>query len=221
MFSKWLPLFLQLCCGWDTITGLGAFVLLSLAFDEPAIFWVLMVGGFCAYLPDLDFIPYLLLRKRLHLVGHWVLGHYPPIVLPLVAASAWVATLVMWPGHAVFIVLLATICTAGHFVHDSGAKRGGFHLLAPFTPDWRIRFTLHKPEIWAHYRIHCWGIKLQSSEDVQSIYDANRARSQAGGSAREVIGRVELVTRTQFVVFGICIAGLALLIARNGYRMPF
>lgn len=220
MFSKWFPLIRQLMFGWDTITGLGTFIVLSFVFDVPANLWVLVFAGVCAYLPDFDFIAFLLLRKRLNLTtGHWVFGHYPTIVLPLVVMGTWLTTSVVWPGHVAFLTILATSCTVGHFIHDS-TKRGGFHLLAPFTADGRISFTLRDPMIWTHYRIGWQGVRVESREDTASIYTLTETLAQQDGNG-EVTGRVEPVTRNQVVSLGVCIAGFGWLLVRNGYQLPF
>lgn len=210
---------LQLMFGWDTITGLGAFALLSLAFDEPANVYVLLFAGFCAYLPDIDMIPFMLLRKRLGiLTGHWVFFHHPPIVLPVVLCASLLGAPVFYPGHTAFITTLALVCVVGHFIHDASAKPGGFHLLSPFTRDRKIQFTLRQPWIWKHYRIGLWGIREESREDMMGIYEGTAWLASTGN---ELGGRTEVVTKAQLGSFGACVVSVLSLIMLNGLMLPF
>lgn len=215
----WKAILLQLLFGWDTITGLGVFALLSLAFGEPANVYVLAFAGFCAYLPDLDMIPFTLLRKRLNITtGHWMFFHHPPIVLSLVAPASWFGAGVLYPGHEWFIMTLAVACITGHFIHDASAKPGGFHLFSPLTRDGSLRFTLRQPWIWKHYRIGLWGIREESRADMMSIYEETARLAKSGN---ELGGRTEVVTLTQVKAFIACGIPMAALITMNGYSLPF
>ena len=216
----------QLIFGWDTSIGVWAFVLLSFLFNQPASLWVLMVAGFCAYLPDLDFIPFLALRRRFNVtVGHWVFGHYPIIVLPLEAAFVGIITSIAWPGHVIFLVTLVLVCTSGHFIHDASALPYGFQLLAPITKDGRVRFPIplteeHPMDLYTHYRIG-WGkiIGIAPRELTQKMYDDCEDWTKSGGS--EIGGRVEPVTTYQITAFWLGIAGIVILVIKNGLTWPF
>jgi hypothetical protein len=225
--NKLLPLAKQLMFGVDTTIGLSVFIIFSFSFGQPASLIALMIAGFCAYAPDLDLIPFMLLRKKLVVtVGHWVFGHYPVIVLPAIASTLWLVAHEFKSGHEAYLVVMGTTCTLAHFCHDcldsdhednEVVKKGGFHLLAPFTSDGRIRFTLHEPWIWAHYVIgYPFGIRRAPQKDVLSLYSETMRLAQ-GNAWGEITGRVEKHSLGETVAFAICIAGLGLLVAKNGF----
>ena len=156
---NWLPLVQQIAFGWDTNIALYSFVMLSFLFGEGANLWFFCIAGIAAYLPDLDLIPFLLLRKRMHIAGHWVFGHYPIIILPLEVATVGIIALTVCQHHALFLISLVVVCTIGHFVHDAAAKSHGFHLLAPFTREGLVRFTLAiLAALWVHYTVGWTGV---------------------------------------------------------------
>ena len=218
----------QLIFGWDTTIGLWGFVILSSLFGEPANLYVLAVAGACAYLPDFDFAPFFALRRRLNITyGHWVFGHYPPVVLPLEVASVYGIANGLWPGHVMFVICLAIVCTSGHFIHDA-LKPHGFHFLAPLTKDGRVRFPMpwtehHPRDLYVHYQvIPQWPfITVASPQAVQLMYDDTARMTQSGRGANEIAGRVEPVTVVQLIAFWLGLAGLATLIVKNGFVSPF
>ena len=211
----------QLVLGWDTNIAILTFAFTSIFFDEPTNPWVFVVAGICAYLPDLDFIPFLVLRRRLGVdVGHWVFGHYPPIVLPLEVVVVAIVGSLVWPGHVGFLVAVALICTIGHFVHDGASKPHGFHFFAPLTRDGRIQFPVpwsnaHPRDLYVHYRIG-WDQCIEEAppEEVQKMYSDCAFMTSGGG---EIVGRIEPVTKSQITAFCIGFSALLALIAHNGW----
>ena len=78
-------------------------------------------------------IPYLLLRKRCRLGSHWVLGHHPLLLLPLVTIVSYAAADHWLPGRAGYTAVLITSGVMLHFLHD-GKSELGFPWLSPFSP---------------------------------------------------------------------------------------
>ena len=221
-----LDMLKQLIFGWDTTIALLGFALVSLAFGEPANLWLLALAGFFAYLPDLDMGPFFLMRRRFNItVGHWVIGHYPPIVLTVEGVVAGLVTHVLWPGHEAFLVVLALVCTAGHFAHDAAAHEHGCPLLAPFTRNWKVRFpipwtTRHPKDLYEHYRlVPTWPSFVEASRKaVEQMY---RDTATLSASNSEISGRVEPLTRLQFKVSVIAVASCILLLATRGWSPLF
>lgn len=215
----------QLIFGWDTSIGIWCFMALSFTFNKPADLWLLAAAFLFSYLPDLDFIPFLALRRRLNVtVGHWVFGHYPLILLPVEIFTVMLITNEISPEQTLLVVSLAVSCTVGHFLHDAWAKPHGFHLLAPITKDGRIQFptpwTAHPPQdLYTHYRIG-WGSIISEAprEEVEKGYADTAASTTSVGN--EIESRVEPVTTAQAGAFGIGILGMLALILKNGWVWP-
>jgi len=214
---NWLPLAQQIAFGWDTNIALCSFVALSFLFGEGANPWFLCIAGIAAYLPDLDLIPFLLLRKKMRIAGHWVFGHYPIIILPLEVTTVGIIALTTCRHHALFLISLVLVCTIAHFVHDAAARSHGFHLLAPFTRDGQLRFTLASPtDLWVHYTVSWTGVKEAPKEDVQRLYETSLQRAQTYDNYSEIMSRVEAVSLSQVTTFGLGTLGLVALVICNG-----
>lgn len=217
-----LELIKHLVFGWDTTIALLGFAFVSLLFGEPANLWALAFAGLFAYLPDLDMVPFLLLHRRLNItVGHWVIGHYPPIVLALEALVVAILTHLIWGGHEAFLVVLALVCTTLHFVHDAAAHDHGCPLLAPFTRDWKVRFPIpwtarHPKDLYVHYLlVPRWPfIVVASPQAVEQMYRDVALLSASIES--EILGRVEPVTRSQITASTIASVSCLVVILVNG-----
>lgn len=110
----------------DTTMGILVYVTVSTALGKEWNVFVFIFALGCARLPDIDMIPYLLVKKirgkKMRIYSHWVYGHYPVIFIPL---YSWL----VWKGASYFHLdplYLTSICTYAvflHFVHDALNER--------------------------------------------------------------------------------------------------
>ncbi len=124
--------------GADSSFGLAVYLSVSLIFGEKFNLYVLIFSVFCAHLPDLDMVPFILFKKYATRRSHWVFGHHPLLLTPAAAAAAYFA------GEKLGLNsdYLATIAGAGvflHFLHDTMEPQG-LHWLSPFR--WYPHITL-------------------------------------------------------------------------------
>lgn len=197
----------QLTFGIDTIVGIGSYVVLSFVFGQEFNLWYLFFAGFCAYLPDLDFIYFAFQSKEVRKWGHWRYGfHHPILFLPLVGVSTWLVSAHNMPQDAPFLTVLAVICVFGHFVHDS--SKIGLHWFSPITRDWRISFN---PLEWLNVKVTQHGLHFMTREEVAARYADTERKSESGGIENEVTSRIETVTSMQLAGFAACVLGLIVL----------
>jgi hypothetical protein len=197
----------QLAFGWDTIVGLGTYVLFSFLFNEPANVWFLVWAGFCAYLPDLDLVYFIFQSKEVRKWGHWRYGfHHPLFFIPIVGVATWFGSTHWFPAHAHFLTSVAVTCVFGHFVHDSTGV--GLHWFSPITRDWKISFN---PLRWMNIRVTPHGLHILSQAEVEKRYAETARKSQDGGAKDEIETRIEKVTRAQLISITGCLVGLVLL----------
>lgn len=108
----------------DLSCGVIEYAVISYLFGEGFDYKILGLAVFFAFLPDLDFIPFVFLRKRLNLMSHQMI-HYPLILLPfgfvlvLLAGGEYIATLYL-------------VGVAVHFINDTTDNLGGIKWLWPF-----------------------------------------------------------------------------------------
>lgn len=100
--------------------------------------WFLFLAIVSTHLPDVDMIPYLLLRRRYGLISHWIFGHHPLVVLPLAGIVSFESTRIWSSAGAGYIVTMVTAGVLLHFAHD-GLGNLGFPWLSPFSIK-RFRF---------------------------------------------------------------------------------
>lgn len=131
-----MKIIVRILFGIDTSVGVFIYVFLSLVYGADFDPVILLFSIFCSHLPDIDFIPYLALKKKMGLVSHWVFCHHPVIVIPLVATTGYLSSL--WHGSDRYIMFIAISGTALHFISDSW-NTVGLHWLSPFS--WR-RYSL-------------------------------------------------------------------------------
>lgn len=203
----------QLTFGWDTVIGLGMYVLLSFLFQEPLNLWFLVWAVFCAYLPDLDFTYFIFQPKEVRKWGHWRLGfHHPTLFLPFVVVLAWQMSSWLFPMHELYLTTLAVVCVFGHFVHDS--TKMGLHWFSPFTRDGGVSMS---PLRWTSIQVTSRGLHILSQDEVEQKYAEIARMSLAGDVGSEVETRIEAVTTAQVACFTACIIGLIVLTVRIGY----
>lgn len=127
-------LLVQLVFGIDTTAAIVICSTLGLIFgiDGSALEYLgyLAFAGFCSYLPDFDLLVFLPLRKRYGWTSHWVIGHYPIVVIPAATLLTFWGATELGLEEIMFLTLVAATGTTGHFIHDS-MEECGFPWLAP------------------------------------------------------------------------------------------
>lgn len=155
---------LRIALGIDVSLGVLVYSVASLAggrgFDGAA----LAVALVAALAPDLDLLPFLVLRRRLGLQSHRRLGHHPLLAVPLAAALAAAAGGWLRPADRAFWGLLAASAVAAHYLHDA-VHPVGLHLLSPFS--------------WAHFRLGARGLERVPEAEVHGFF-ARKARQPEG-----------------------------------------
>ncbi len=136
--KKLAGLAIRLIVSIDCSIGILVYLVCSLVFHEPWNGKIFIFSLFMAHLPDFDLIPYLMIRKRMRIPSHWIVGHHPLIIIPLgIASSIPLASIL-----EVDVWYLASIAGFGvffHFLHD-GVQIQGLHWCSPFS--WQ-RYTLN------------------------------------------------------------------------------
>lgn len=102
----------------DIVFGLVIYVAMTWAFGQGFHLIGLAVVMFFAIAPDLDFIPFVLLRRRYKLVSHWII-HFPLLYIPIGTTLVWFVVGGEWFYMASFI-----LGSLAHFLHDSRAVQG-------------------------------------------------------------------------------------------------
>lgn len=101
--------------------------------------WQLIIGGFLAFLPDMDIV-WLLLTGQKHKIPlhHTMPLHRPLFVIPVVTMVAWYVFGTFW-GVVTFL------CVTYHYMHDTKGPLGGAGLQW-FWPISKMEWTLRGPE---------------------------------------------------------------------------
>lgn len=94
---------------YDICTGTLLYIGVSLAFGNTFDGTFFALALFFSLLPDIDFIPYVLLKKRLGLVSHHII-HFPLFFLLAGAVLAWFSP---------YLGTLFLLCITNHFIHDT------------------------------------------------------------------------------------------------------
>lgn len=132
----------RILLGVDMALGLWNYVFWSWLAGQRFNVFFLVLSVFATHLPDGDMIPYLLLRRRWGLVSHWVIGHHPMLLLPLVTLAGWAAARMWLPDQVGYTVALLTAGVFLHLAHD-GLNGLGFPWLSPLSRT-HFRFRVGK-----------------------------------------------------------------------------
>lgn len=116
----------------DLAFGILCYVGASFFFGRAFDLLPFLAAIFFAFSPDLDMIPYLLLRKRLRLVSHHIM-HYPIVFV----AAGVLGTVLIDPSG--YLSLLFFAAAVAHFIHDTCTNEAGIKWLWPFGHE---RFAL-------------------------------------------------------------------------------
>ena len=182
--------------GVDMALGCFNYVVWSWIAGQRFSAWFLVLSIFATHFPDVDMIPYLFLRRRYQLVSHWVVGHHPLLLLPLVAGASFVAARIWMPNRVSYTVVLMISGVLLHFLHD-GASSLGFPWLSPFSLT-RFRFRSGKPILVPRAETEQW-----------KSYWKTRERSVV----EEVAGRAAPVTIAHFLFWGAGVLALIIFAA--------
>jgi|GEM_PF-3563594 len=121
--SHMLAAYMDFCVG-----VLIATLLWLYGFKERPALWLVCLGGVLALVPDFDIV-WPILTRGSFVDHHQLPTHFPLVMVPLAAVVAGVL------GGGRFAVL-AVLCLAWHFVHDSPPLGGGIAWAAPFNFDY-------------------------------------------------------------------------------------
>lgn len=138
--------------GIDMSLGIVIYVLTSWIYGESFDAFILFFSIFFSFLPDMDFIPYLILKKKMRLISHWIFCHHPVLFIPIIAAAGWCSS--VWHGSDKYILFIALSGITAHFIHDSW-NEVGLHWFSPFS--------------WKHYSLE-GGLHCVSKETVEQYY---------------------------------------------------
>ena len=75
--------------GVDMSAGILIYTFFSVIYGVSFDPIILLFSIFCSFLPDSDFVPYLVLKRRMGLVSHWFFYHHPLLVIPSIAVAGW------------------------------------------------------------------------------------------------------------------------------------
>ena len=170
-----LPILIRVLFGVDMALGLLNYVGWSWCMGQRFNVFLLLLSIFATHFPDVDMIPYLLLRRRYQLISHWIIGHHPLLILCAVAVASFYAASAWLPNKAGYIVGLVTSGVLLHFLHD-GMNRMGFPWLSPFTLT-RFRFQRGKSLIvqqaemdeWLNHWKNYWKTHSRTVADEVSV----------------------------------------------------
>jgi len=109
----------------DLSYGITEYVLISWIFRVDFDYRFLALAIFFAFLPDIDFIPFIFFRKKFGMLSHQFI-HYPLILLPLGFPIAFISG--GW-----YLVALYLAGVTGHFINDTTDNLGGIKWLWPFS----------------------------------------------------------------------------------------
>jgi hypothetical protein len=192
----WLTL-LKIFLGADMALGFLNYVAWSWLAGQPFNIWFLLLSIFATHLPDVDMIPYLLLRKRHRLISHWIFGHHPLLLVPLVAIASFAAARMWLPDRVGYTVALVTVGVVLHFLHD-GMSRLGFPWLSPFSQ--------------THFRFRGGKFSAVPSPEIDAWRE--RWRNRARTVEEEFSSRTPPITLPQVLFWGAGLLALVIFLRR-------
>jgi LexA-binding, inner membrane-associated putative hydrolase len=179
--------------GVDMSLGLLNYVAWSWAMGQRFNAVFLALSLLSTHLPDWDMIPFLMLRKRYRLYSHWIVGHHPVFVFPVVILGSYFAATTWAPDAVVYTVGMITCGVVVHFCHDTMSPIG-FPWLSPFTR--------------AHFRFQRGKSILVSQAELEA--SEKHERSLQRTATDEITDRAEPISNGMFLFWGI---GMLALIA--------
>jgi hypothetical protein len=114
----------------DCSIGILVCVIISYLFHQLLRFDVFAFSLVMAHFPDADFIFFLMVRNKMRIPSHWIVGHHPVIIIPVAGIVAVITSNFL--GLDVWYVLsIAVLDVLLHFIHDS-VQYQGLHWFSPF-----------------------------------------------------------------------------------------
>ena len=154
----------------DLASGMAMYVIVSLFFGMQFDYRILGLSIFFAFFPDLDFIPYVLLRRRIKLVSHHIV-HLPLVLIPTGMLGAWLIT------QSFYLSVLFAAGVLAHHLHDGTGETGVYWL-------WPL---VQKP-----YTLVGWKF-ISSVEARKAVFEESRKEADKRGAWDEITMRMEAV----------------------------
>lgn len=109
----------------DLSCGIIVYAIISYLFGKNFDYKILALSIFFAFLPDMDFIPFVFLRNKVGMLSHQLI-HYPLI---LISSGFFIALFLTNK----YIALLFLVGVTIHFINDTTDNLGGIKWLWPFS----------------------------------------------------------------------------------------
>ena len=161
--------------GLDMAFGMFWYVFLSLCFGGGPSWLILLFSVFCAISPDVDFLPWKILRKRFKIQSHQNLFHHPILFVPGMIGIGYVfASVFTLNKELVSVIVFGDVIF--HFLHDSYFY-AGMHWGWPFS--WtRITFCKGFPQKVNQQFVDAFYKKMDKMEEgIASFVEAITKRS--------------------------------------------
>ncbi|MFZ2188816.1 MAG: hypothetical protein WAV73_04605 [Candidatus Moraniibacteriota bacterium] len=117
--------------------GMLSFVVVSVFFGQPFNIWSLVLSILFILLPLVDWLPYLMIRKKYKLVSHY-LWYYPLVYVPVGAVIVWI----ILKGE--YYVILFIMNSLANFIHATFRTPLGLEWFWPFSKN---SFSLYGNEL--------------------------------------------------------------------------
>jgi hypothetical protein len=167
----------------DVSSGMIIYVVVSILFGISFNIWILLATIIFSDIPDIDYIPFFLWRKRYGWTSHWLV-HYPLL---------WIGIAALISIRSDYWAFLLGACAMAHFGHDARSEQG-MAILWPFSK--------------THYR---WRIFFKNSEeDYQRIHSARRMEITEREVKDEIEWRVghKKISKGKIIFFSFACAAL-------------
>jgi hypothetical protein len=190
--------------GVDVALGFFNYAAWSWFMAQPFNVWFLLLSIASTHLPDVDMIPYLLLRRRYGLISHWIFGHHPLLVLPLAGFASFAARI--WASTETgYITAIVTAGVFLHFAHDAMGTLG-FPWLSPFSMK-RFRFRRGRFGVVPNREIEEW-----REQELQWRQQHERSGTD------EISVRTPPMTLAQLLFWGAGIISLVIFLMERNWR---
>lgn len=87
-------------------------VLVTMGFETSLPWQYLLIGGFCALIPDIDLVPSVLMGRSASFDHRQTLFHRPLLVVPIVTIIGFILGGYLWAS-------IVFLCVVWHYLHDT------------------------------------------------------------------------------------------------------
>lgn len=192
---------IRIALGMDMALGIYNYVLWSWFLRQPFQFAFLLLSLLSTHLPDADMLPYLLLRNRCQLASHWVIGHHPLLVLPILAMLCALLAHLHVVSHLAYAADLVLSGVSLHFLHD-GLGSLGFPWLSPFSR--------------TYFRFRSGRFSAVPPAEINE----RKCRIPGRSAVTEITSRAAPLTMANFLILGFAMFALAVFIFKNQTSHP-